>query len=201
MAMTGRRTASHSSCPAPCRASNSSFIFKTWTAGPSPAEGCQPRSCDGMLRPAGGTSPAMTCASTNLISPRTPRSAAAKVDRRLVRQERLGFGLILFAATPWPLGCRRWELVRLLRRLQREWIRIMASGEFDQRLDPGLDRRMRGEQIGETLAGVVDAHFHHRLICGGELAAALDLAQRGDHGVGVFGELNRACIGEIFAFA
>src|SRR5262245_2755785 len=107
---------------------------------------------------------------------RAPRATVAEVDRRLVRQERLGFGLILFGATPWSLRCRRRELVRLLRRLQREWARIMASGEFDQRLNPGLDRRMRSEQIGETLARVVDAHFHHRRVGSGKFAAALDLA-------------------------
>ena len=51
--------------------------------------------------------------------------------------------------------------------------------------------RMGGEQVGKALARIVDAHFHDRRGRAVELAAALDLAQRRDHGVGVLGQFDR----------
>ena len=62
-------------------------------------------------------------------------------------------------------------------------------------------RRMGVEQFAEALARIVDAHFHHRGGRARQFAAALDLAQRRDHGVGIFGELDRAGVGEKFARA
>ena len=53
----------------------------------------------------------------------------------------------------------------------------------------------------KPVAGVVDAHFHDRGGRAFQLAAALDLAQRRDHGVGVLGQFDRAGVGEILALA
>src|SRR5215204_308852 len=60
---------------------------------------------------------------------------------------------------------------------------------------------MLSEQIGKSLAWVVDAHFHDCGIGANELAASLDLAQRRDHGVRIFGELDRAGVGKKLARA
>jgi len=49
----------------------------------------------------------------------------------------------------------------MLVRPQGERPGIVAAGEFDQRFDTRLDRRMGVENIGKTHARVVDAHFHH----------------------------------------
>ena len=92
-------------------------------------------------------------------------------------------------------------VARSRRRRQRERAGIVAAGELDQRRDPALDRRMGVEQLAEALARIVDAHFHHRGGRARQFAAAFDLAQRRDHGVGILGELDRAGIGEEFARA
>ena len=77
----------------------------------------------------------------------------------------------------------------------------MAAGEFDQRRDAAVDGRMGVEQFAKTLARIIDAHFHDRRGRARQFATALDLAQRRDHGVGIFGQLHRAGIGEEFARA
>ncbi len=87
------------------------------------------------------------------------------------------------------------------RRGQRERARVVAAGEFHQRRHARIDRRMGVENIGKSLARIVDAHFHDRGGRAFELAAALDLAQRRDHRVRILGELDRAGVGEIFALA
>ncbi len=92
-------------------------------------------------------------------------------------------------------------LRRLLRRRQGDRAGIVAAGGLDQRLDAALDRRVRREQVRKSLARIVEAHLHHRGGGAGQLAAALDLAQRRDHGVGILGELDRAGIGEKLARA
>ena len=50
-------------------------------------------------------------------------------------------------------------------------------------------------------ARIVDAHFHDGGGCAFQLAAALDLAQGGDHRVRVLGQFDRSCVGEEFARA
>jgi hypothetical protein len=42
-------------------------------------------------------------------------------------------------------------------RRQRQPSRIVPAREFDQRLHPGIHRRMGGKQVGKSLARVVDA--------------------------------------------
>jgi hypothetical protein len=37
---------------------------------------------------------------------------------------------------------------------------IVSAGEFHQCRDPRIHRRMRREQVGKSLAGIVDAHLH-----------------------------------------
>ncbi len=54
-------------------------------------------------------------------------------------------------------GLRRIVLIILCIRRQRQPPGIMAAGEFHQRLDPGIYRRMGRKQVGETLARVIDA--------------------------------------------
>ena len=34
---------------------------------------------------------------------------------------------------------------------------IVSASEFDQRLDPGIDGRVGGKQVGKTLARVIEA--------------------------------------------
>ena len=107
-----------------------------------------------------------------------------------------------------PCGaCAAWSsaLIRrpapLPRRGRIERARIAAAGEFHQRFGAAVDRRMRRENIGKSLARIVDAHFHHRRGRARQFAAALDLAQGRDHRVGIFGQFHRAGIGEKFARA
>ena len=64
-----------------------------------------------------------------------------------------------------------------------------------------LDGRMGVEQFAESFARIVDAHFHHRGGRARQFAAALDLAQRRDHGVRILRELHRAGVGQVFARA
>ncbi len=87
------------------------------------------------------------------------------------------------------------------RRRQRDRAGIVAAGELDQRGDAAVDARMGVEQFAKTFARVVDAHFHHRGGRAREFAMAFDLAQRRDHGVGIFGEFDRAGVGQRFARA
>jgi hypothetical protein len=77
----------------------------------------------------------------------------------------------------------------------------VPAGELHQRRHPRIDRRVGVEDVGESLARIVDAHLHHRGGRARKLAAALDLAQRRNHRVGILGELDRACVGQVFAFA
>ena len=95
---------------------------------------------------------------------------------------------------------RRGKAARLLI-FQRQRPGVVPARELHQRVDPGIDRRMRGKEVGEAFARIVDAHFHDGGIGGVQFAAPLDLAQRRDHGVGIFGELDRACVGEELAAA
>ena len=117
------------------------------------------------------------------------RPAAARRNRSKVRRGQAGPSFVRAAPRS------------RLRPRQGERARVVAAGELDQRFDAALDRRVGGEQVGETRARVVDAHFHDRRGRAFELAAAFDLAQRRDHGVGVLGQLDRAGVGEIFAFS
>src|SRR6478609_5145566 len=116
-------------------------------------------------------------------SPRSPLGTAG-IDRRLVRQERLAFALVLLAATPWAIRLRRGKATRFLI-FDRRRPRVVPAGVIHQRVDPGVDRRMRGKEVGEAFARVVNAHFHDGGIGGVQLAAPLDLAQRWNHGIGV----------------
>ena len=129
------------------------------------------------------------------------RARAAERDRRLGRQERLG----RFARRCPRAGAALFLVRRILRRPeflgQVERAGIVAAGKLDQRRDPAFDRRVGGEQVGEALARIVDAHFHDGGGGAFQFAAALDLAQRRDHGVGVLGQFDRAGVGEIFALA
>ena len=70
-----------------------------------------------------------------------------------------------------------------------------------QRLDARVDRGMRGKQVREAFARIVDAHLHHGGGRGMQFAAILDLAQRRDHGVRVLGQFDRARVGEKLALA
>ena len=98
-----------------------------------------------------------------------------------------------------PRALRRWrKLVCLSWGIERDRTGIMTPGEFDQSLDPGLHGRVRREQIGKSLSGIVDTHLHDGRIGAGEFSASFYLAQRRNHGIGIFGEFNRAGIGEIF---
>ena len=90
---------------------------------------------------------------------------------------------------------------RRFRRRQCDRSGIVAAGEFDQRRNAGLDARMGVEQFAKTFTRIIDAHFHHRGRRAGQFAAAFDLAQRRDHGVGILGELHRTGIGEEFTRA
>ena len=118
----------------------------------------------------------------------------------------LACGAVASAALPHGPACagrrrQRVGLRRLVRRRQRQRAGIVAAGGLDQCLDAAFDRRVGREQVGEFLARIVDAHLHHRGGRAGQFAAALDLAQRRDHRIGVLGELDRARIGEEFARA
>ena len=113
------------------------------------------------------------------------------------------------ASAPWTAmamaaglaPCSGGSVVRPHPRLRRQRQRpgIVSAGEFHQRLDPGIHRRVGREQVGKALARVVDAQFHHRRGRAGKLAAVLDLAQRRDHGVGILGQFDRSGVGEQFA--
>ena len=70
---------------------------------------------------------------------------------------------------------------------------------FHQRLDPASHRRVGGEQVGKAFARVVEAQFHHRRGRARQFAAAFDLAQRRDHGIGVLGQFDRSGVGQQFA--
>jgi hypothetical protein len=60
---------------------------------------------------------------------------------------------------------------------------------------------MGGKQIRKTGMRIVETHFHHRGGGASQLAAIFDFAERVDHGVRVFGELDRAGVRQIFARA
>ena len=129
------------------------------------------------------------------------RLARDRAVRRLPRRRIAGAA----PRTGWQrrrslTGCRPLRsIVRLDIRRQRQRPGVVSAGEFHQRLHPGFHRGMGREQVGKTLARIVEAQFHHRRGGAGKFAAALDLAQRRDHGVGVFGQFDRAGIGQQFA--
>ena len=79
---------------------------------------------------------------------------------------------------------------RRQRRFDLQRTGIVPARRFDQRLDARIDRWMRGKQIHELVARVVDAHFHDGGVGSREFAATLDLAQRRDHRVRVFREFD-----------
>src|SRR6187200_2883346 len=118
----------------------------------------------------------------------------AELDRRAARQERLAAGIAGIRGTERSVRQRllrrllvlRLELfVRLIVLRHRERAGIVPAGKAHQRVDARADRRVRSEQVGEALARIVDAHFHHGGGRGVQLAAILDLAQRRDHRIGI----------------
>src|SRR6188768_2710184 len=109
--------------------------------------------------------------------PPGPVLAAAEIDRRLVRQERLALALVLLALAPGAIWLRRGKAAGLVI-FHRQPSGVVPARELHQCVDPGIDRRMRGKEVGEAFARIVDAHFHDGGIGGLQLAAPLDLAQR-----------------------
>jgi hypothetical protein len=104
-------------------------------------------------------------------------------------------GRLLRRIAPWTgvnvFRCRLIVKLRLWRRrFQDERPRIVTTGKFYQRLDTRFDRGVRTENVGKAHARIVDAHFHHGRIRAGYFAAPFDLAQRRDHGVGIFREFH-----------
>src|SRR6476659_1734552 len=93
----------------------------------------------------------------------------AELDRRAVRQARLAAGIAGIRGTERSvrqgllrLLVLRLELfVRLIVLRHRARAGIAPAGKAPQRVDARAGRRVRGEQVGEPLARIVDAHFHH----------------------------------------
>src|SRR5437016_4589947 len=89
------------------------------------------------------------------------RARAAQRNRRLLGQEGLGgtgFLGLLVAPRRWGrwlvvTGCLR---VRIIRQCDRT--RIVPAGELHQSLDPAVDGGMSVEDVGKSLARIVDAH-------------------------------------------
>src|SRR3569623_918480 len=132
-----------------------------------------------------------------LLSPGT----AVAAERRLTGQEWFA-RLRLRAPWAWRAGLRRplgapralraaaFDLPLRLRRVEGEGAGIVAAGKLPPRCAARLDRWMGVEDIGESDARIVDAHLHHRRVGARQFAAAFDLAQRRDHGVGVLGQFD-----------
>jgi len=111
-------------------------------AGPSPAEGLQPRVFPSVLRPAGGTSPAMTTERAEFMS--VERRGAAVEIAGLRREYLSGQGAVValdhvdlrvapgeFLCIVGPSGCGKSTLLRILAGLDRQTfgtIRVDAAG-------------------------------------------------------------------------
>ena len=112
----------------------------------------------------------------------------------------------------WPLpwaGLLRLRLVRgavfngrafdAVCLFQRNRPGVAPARGFDKRFDAFIDRWVRREQVGKARMRIVETHFHDRRSRAAQFAAIFDLAKRHDHGIGIFGELYCARVGQVFA--